>query len=84
MVVGGDPRPDVSSFQAGFGDVPAKGRGQHRPDDNHLIHTKVYHPNLKFWTLGLQLYLRFEGGTGGPGAMFGSSHTEPEEVRLEV
>ena len=23
---------------------------------------------------------RFEGGTGGPGAMFGSSHTESEEV----
>ena len=27
--------------------------------------------------------LRF-GGTGGPGARVGSSHTEPEEVRLEV
>ena len=33
--------------------------------------------------LDLQSYLRFEGGTG-VGAMFGSSHTEPEEVRLEV
>ena len=32
--------------------------------------------------LGLQSYLRFEGGTE-VGAMFGSSHTEPEEVRLE-
>ena len=28
-------------------------------------------------------YLRFEGGTG-VGAIVGSSHTEPEEVRLEV
>ena len=33
--------------------------------------------------LGLQSYLRFDCGTG-VGAMFGSSHSEPEEVRLEV
>ena len=31
-------------------------------------------------SLGLQSYLRFEGGTG-VGAIVGSSHTEPEEVR---
>ena len=27
--------------------------------------------------------MTFLGGTGGPGAIVGSSHTEPEEVRLE-
>ena len=32
--------------------------------------------------IGLQSYLRFDCGTG-VGAMFGSGHTEPEEVRLE-
>ena len=30
----------------------------------------------------IQSYPRF-GGTGGPGAMFGSSRTELEEVRLD-
>ena len=41
----------------------------------HIFHT---------WSLwvGIQSYLRFEGRTE-VGAISGSSHTEPEEVRLE-
>ena len=66
MVSAGPQEKKVQRLVDGFADGDTDDRANESPVMN----------------LGLQSYLRFEGGTE-VGAMFGSSHTEPEEVRLE-